>query len=72
MAGRLFELHRRVDPTGVSGVGIVADGIEFPDDTVVVHWRGEHPSTVTWPNIGHVEAINGHGGATEIVWGDQR
>lgn len=70
MTARRFELHRSTDVTGVSGTGIVADGVEFDDDTVVLHWRGEHPSTVIWPNIGHVEEVNCHGGASTIEWLD--
>lgn len=45
---RLFQLHRDEDPTGVSGPGIVADGVEFDDGTVVIRWRSEHASTVVW------------------------
>lgn len=72
MTCRTFELHRQNDVTGVSGVGVVADGVEFDDDTVVLHWRGEHPSTVIWPNMRHVVAVHGHDGATEIVWDEDR
>ena len=68
MTARLFELHRKTDVSGVSGTGVVADGVEFDDDTVVLHWRGEHPSTVVWPDMSHVVAIHGHDGATEVVW----
>jgi len=64
---RTFQLHRDTDVTGVSGTGVVADGVEFPDGTVVVHWRGVHRSTVIWPSLADVEAVNGHGGATRIV-----
>lgn len=65
-----FHLARDVDVSGVSGVGVVADGIEFPDGTCVIRWRGERQSTVVWPSIADVEAIHGHGGATRIMWDD--
>lgn len=71
MAARTFTLQRDVDVTGVSGTGVVADGVEFDDDTVVIHWRGDTASTVVWspPNaMAKVEKIHGHGGATRIVW----
>lgn len=64
-----FELHRDVDETGVSGTGVVAEGVEFSDGVVVVRWRGEHASTVVWSKgIASVQAINGHGGKTRMVW----
>lgn len=66
---RLFHLQRDVDVSGISGTGIVADGVVFPDGVAVIRWRGERQSTVVWPSIEDVEAIHGHGGATRIVWG---
>lgn len=67
---RRFILRRHQDPTGVSGTGIVAEGVVFDDGTTVVHWRGEHRSTVVWPSVDSVEAIHGHGGATSIEYTD--
>lgn len=66
---RRFHLERDVDVSGISGTGIVAEGIEFTDGTTVIRWvTGDHRSTVVWPSIAAVEAIHGHGGATRIVW----
>lgn len=66
---RAFILQRDVDVSGISGVGTVAEGVEFSDGTVVIRWIvGEHQSTVVWPSIAAVEAIHGHGGATRVVW----
>ena len=65
---RTFHLQRDEDVSGVSGVGIVADGVVFPDGVTVVRWRGKRQSTVVWPSIEDVEAIHGHGGATRIEW----
>lgn len=68
---RRFQLARHEDPTGVSGTGIVADGVVWPDGTATIHWRGEHASYVHWPRgLESVEAIHGHGGATTIEWID--
>lgn len=63
----LFHLQRDTDVSGVSGTGIVADGVIWPDGTVSVRWRGEHPSIVFWRSIEAVKAIHGHNGATRIV-----
>lgn len=71
MSARRFKLHRDVDVSGVSGTGLVAEGVAFSDGTAVIHWvAGEHRSTVVWPDVAGVEAIHGHGGATRIVWVD--
>ena len=65
---RLFELHRDHDVSGVSGTGVVAEGVEFSDGTCVVRWRSGVGSTGVWHSIKDVEAIHGHGGATRVVW----
>lgn len=74
-----FELIRDVDHTGISGTGIVAEGIQFSDGTVVLRWldhsvteanrtNGVRPTTVLHESVGSVLALHGHGGATELVW----
>ena len=68
---RRFELHRDVDVSGVSGVGVVAEGVAFSDGTSVVRWIvGDHHSTVVWADVESVVAIHGHNGATRLVWVD--
>lgn len=67
---RRFHLQRNQDVTGVSGTGVVADGVEFPDGTVVLRWRGDHQSTVVWSDVDTAMKVHGHGGATELVWVD--
>jgi hypothetical protein len=63
-----FVLIRDEDPTGVSGTGVVAEGVEWSDGTVTLRWYGEHASTVTWASMASVKAIHGHDGKTRIVW----
>lgn len=65
---RLFELHREVDATGVSGTGTVAEGVEFEDGRVVMRWRTSVTSCALYDSINDVEVIHGHGGATKVVW----
>jgi hypothetical protein len=69
---RRFELHRDEDPGGVSGIGVVADGVAFPDDVVLLRWRGPWPTSICWYDRGvaAVEHIHGHDGRTRIVWLD--
>lgn len=67
MAATVFTLVRDVDVSGISGTGVVADGVLWPDGSVSVRWRGEHPSIVFWTSMESVKAIHGHNGATRIV-----
>ncbi|MFJ4687045.1 hypothetical protein [Streptomyces sp. NPDC088789] len=66
-APRLFTLERDMD-TGVSGT--VADGVLWPDGTVVIRWRGDRPSTIAWLTIEDAMADPSHDGATRIIWAD--
>lgn len=64
----MFKLVRHEDETGVSGVGYVAQGVEFDDGSVAMRWRTEISSTAVYANIADVETIHGHEGKTEIQW----
>ncbi|MEU6237392.1 hypothetical protein [Kitasatospora sp. NPDC047058] len=70
MQPRIFHLQRDTDITGVSGTGIVAHGVQWPDGTVTIRWTGDRPSTVTWGSIEDAVHVHGHGGHTRIVWAD--
>jgi len=65
---KLFELYRDEDETRISGVGIVAEGVEFYDGTVAMRWKTKFNSTVIYDNISDLESIHGHNGKTRIVW----
>ncbi|MFB7899965.1 hypothetical protein ACFC1B_26980 [Streptomyces xiamenensis] len=67
---RPFLLRRTTDHTGVSGIGTVATGAQFPDGTVVLRWRGPHASTVIWGSLDDALAVHGHDGATVPVFAD--
>ncbi len=83
---RRFELHRDVDVSGVSDVGIVADGVVFdrpvsvqyqdgkvlslPAGWVRLTWRGELTSTSHWTSLSMLEAVHGHSGLTRVVFLD--
>lgn len=66
MTTTTFVLQRHSDPSGVSGTGVVAEGIEFSDGSVALRWTGDTPSTAVWSDIRHVERIHGHQGATVV------
>lgn len=40
---RGFRMHRHSDASGVSGTGIVLEGIEFSTGVVVIHWLTPPP-----------------------------
>lgn len=68
---RLFQLNRRRDPSGISGVGVVAQGVEFDDGSVVIRWLpkpGLSPTTVVHYDIASVHALHGHDGGTRVEW----
>jgi hypothetical protein len=67
---RRFELHRDEDASGVSGTGVVAQGIEFGDGTCVLRWLTGTSSTGMYANARDVCLIHGHGGRTRLVWLD--
>lgn len=67
---RRFELHRSQDISGVSGTGVVADGVVWEDGSATIRWRGDRPSVVNWQDVNHAYEIHGHGGATEFVFLD--
>lgn len=67
---RRFNLHRDHDVSGISGTGVVARGVEFPDGVVCLRWSGERPSTVVWNSLSDAMYVHGHGGKTRVVWID--
>jgi hypothetical protein len=68
---RRFHLVRHVDVSGVSGTGIVAEGVEWSDNTVTLRWGGPYPTTTVWQDgIPALLTIHGHNGATTIHWLD--
>lgn len=70
IACQRFELVRREDDTGISGTGVVAYGLLFPDGRAVLRWDAKVNSTVLYDSIADLETIHGHGGKTVIHWVD--
>lgn len=65
---RLFYLQRKVDASGVSGTGIVAEGVEFTSGMVALTWLGVHRCINIYESIKTVEELHGHDGSTVIVF----
>jgi len=71
MGMRRFHFLRLKDASGVSGVGIVAEGILFSNGKVALEWLSSHASTAIYDSIADVELIHGHEGMTKIVFDDE-
>lgn len=67
-SARLFTLVRTEDVSGTSGTGIVAEGVEFSDGSVVLHWISQYKSHELLDSIRVVELIHGHEGRTKVVY----
>lgn len=65
---RTFELHRLEDETGISGTGIIAEGVEFSDGTCALRWRTSVRSTALYDNLKTLEQIHGHQGKTKVIF----
>jgi hypothetical protein len=67
---RRFWLRRNEDLTGISGVGYVAIGVEFPDGSCAMQWQASPSSTGFYRSIEDVVHIHGHEGRTRVEWID--
>lgn len=65
---KTFFLNRKVDLTGVSGTGRVAEGVVFSNGWVALSWLSQQPSVTVFASIEEVEIVHGHGGSTDIVF----
>lgn len=66
-----FVLNRVVDISGVSGTGLVAEGVQFSNNKCAVTWLVGTSSVAVYDNLDDVKAIHGHGGNTEIIFIDE-
>jgi hypothetical protein len=72
--GRPFVLRRDRDISGVSGTGIVIDGVLWPDGQAAIHWRGKWALTTPHPDgMDSILDIHDHGGQGDlhVLWADE-
>ena len=67
---RRFWLYRKEDQSGVSGVGYVAEGVEWTDGRVDVRFLSPHKTDNGFPNMKELLNLHGHNGYTEVIWVD--
>lgn len=62
-----FYILREEDPSGVSGTGIIAQGVIFPSGKVVMEWCTTHTSIGIYESIDKIQMVHAHKG-TCIVY----
>jgi len=66
---RRFHLVRNEDATGVSGTGVVARGLEFPNGYCLMQWIVPPAQSVAiYQNINDLILIHGHNGKTVVEY----
>ncbi len=65
---KTFKLVRKEDVSGVSGAGVIAEGVVFHDGVTIISWYGKIHSREEFPCVADLIKVHGHGGKTEIVW----
>lgn len=63
-----FKLERVEDLSGISGTGIVAEGVIFKNGKCVLNWLTNLNSITIFDNIEILEKIHGHEGRTKIKY----
>ncbi len=65
---KLFKLVRCEDVSGVSGTGVVAEGVTFEHGHTVICWTRPPHSVAVFESPEAVIDVHGHGGCTKIEW----
>lgn len=64
-------LYRTRDISGVSGTGVVAYGVQFPNGKVAIAWTCKPAQSVAvWDSLEDAAKVHGHGGATIVTFVD--
>ncbi|AKQ08372.1 hypothetical protein PQE66_gp057 [Bacillus phage PBC2] len=70
---REYYLERNEDFSGVSGTGIVAEGVVMPSGKCVHEWSQSYVTSHNiYPNINAVQHIHGHEGRTIVKFYDEK
>jgi len=68
---RTFHVIRDEDVSGVSGVGVIAEGVLFSSGKVFVNWISMHKIVEMADSVAEWQAVHGHDGRTRISWDDE-
>jgi hypothetical protein len=67
---RRFVFLRHEDQTGISGVGLVVMGVQYPDERCHYRWLSENATDQMADSMDKIRAVHGHGGKTVVVFID--
>jgi hypothetical protein len=67
-----FYLLREIDENGISGVGIVAAGVQLASKKCILEWLSEEVTETVFENIEQVSKLHGHNGKTKLIIGDPK
>lgn len=67
---RRFLLRRMKDTSGVSGLGVVAEGIEWSNGRITLRWTSQMEAENSYGNAKVLVQLHGHGGDTVVEWID--
>ena len=65
-----FWLNRLEDASGVSGTGIVVEGVVTTSGKCILAWLTGPSSIVIYDTFEEMIGVHGHNGKTEVVWID--
>ena len=72
---RTFKFNRKEDVSGISGIGFVAEGVQFSSGKVAISFFPVEPtyvaSVIIFNSMDEVEKIHGHDDKTDIWWDDE-
>lgn len=68
---RTFKLVRSNDLSGVSGVGVVAEGAEFDTGQIAICWLSKYHAIGIYENLHVLDQVHGHNGSTVVKWDDE-
>lgn len=69
---KTFKLVRNHDVSGVSGTGIVAEGVTFDSGQTVICWTRPPHTLSVYPSPEAVLDVHGHDGCTRIEWDETK
>ena len=74
LSPKRFLLYREQDATGVSGTGVVATGVVWPDGHAALRWKADDhaaaSSTSVWSSVADLLRVHGHGGLSKVLYLD--
>jgi hypothetical protein len=68
---RRFNLVRSEDVSGMSGTGIVGEGVVLTSGRAVLTWLTPIASVAIYDSVDAMEKIHGHEGRTSVVYIDK-